>query len=47
MHQLAATSDPKARGQLARKISGRIAYVRQFHPQSAAKMAAALARVTE
>lgn len=47
LHELEATTDPKARVHLARKIAGRIAYVRQFHPRAAAKLTGDLARIAQ
>jgi hypothetical protein len=43
IHGLAAISDPMQRAEAARKISGRIAYVRQYHPAAAQRLAAQLA----
>jgi RNA-directed DNA polymerase len=44
IHGLAATADPVKRAEAVRKISGRIAYVRQFHPAAAQRLADQLAR---
>jgi RNA-directed DNA polymerase len=44
IHGLAAISDSVKRAEAARKISGRIAYVRQFQPGAANRLAAQLAR---
>jgi len=43
IHGLATISDPAKRAEAARKISGRIAYLRQFHPAAAQLLADQLA----
>lgn len=45
IHRLARISDPAKRDEEVRKISGRIAYVRQFQPTAARRLADQLARV--
>jgi RNA-directed DNA polymerase len=44
IHQLAAIQDSSRRAAAGRKIAGRIAYIRQFHPAAAQRLADQLAR---
>jgi hypothetical protein len=46
IHGLAAISDSVKRAEAVRKISGRIAYVRQFHPTAAQRLSDQLACAT-
>jgi hypothetical protein len=44
IHRLSAISDPAMRAAAVRKITGRIAYVRQFQPTAAQRLAEQLVR---
>jgi RNA-directed DNA polymerase len=47
IHRLAALSDPATRATAVRKIVGRIAYIRQFQPAAARRLAGQLARLPD